>query len=884
MTVESGIRPRLFRGLGIRTSPLAAAIATALTGSFAASAQQGSGLEEIVVTARYREENIQTTPISISAFSGEELELRSIENVEDIGLVIPNAYFRRNASNFGPNNTIGLRGLNQVDFSYAFEPTVGIYIDDVYHSTITGSDMDLVDLERVEVLRGPQGTLFGKNSIGGAIRLISKKPEGDNTGTVSATFGDFDRLDLKAVGDFALVPDKVFMRVVGTTKKQEGYGASLDFTCEMIRRGTPQLAGIGDGLGFGGVVADGPDFDSAPDLLPPIAVPVGSAADNAFSLPAARSITQDGTCELGKLGGTSSEAGRVMLRFVASEKLDINLSYDMSNSLDDPNIDAQLSPINNGSNAAGAITAGDNLYDDRVVFRKYGIHYAQGDTRFLSPTPYTNYATFSDVVNGQSYPRDSIMDTKGASLVIDYAISDNVGAKFIIAKRGYDSEWTNDSDRTPFGLTQTHYIQNHDETQAELQFSGSVLADDRLGWTAGLFYFDSDSRAYNTTEFEAFNFSGALANFVANDLYSTENESAFVHITYDFTERLRVSGGTRYTDESKSNSFDHGPALNRSDVPLLFGDSRTDWKLSVDYQLNDRMFLYAQAATGFTSEGATPRIFTVGQLMALRGEELLSNEVGAKLEFLDNRLRLNAAVFRSDYDPRIRQTTGVTQCDAATNLNPVPYRLGQGGTCPAGTALAGTAGLPWFFYDNLPGQLNGYELELTASPVDSLLVNFSFGQNEYENEDNNPLSVNYIAPGYLFQPEFNASAGVQWTFNLGGGGTLSPRLDAFYQSERHTGNTNARPGVMGVTANTCPRQCVPAYTTFNARLTYEPPNADWRLALSGTNVTDKFYWQQYSAEITVNPATGAITNAAPAARTGVASAPREWALTIEKRF
>ncbi len=541
-----------------------------------------------------------------------------------------------------------------------------------------------------------------------------------------------------------------------------------------------------------------------------------------------------------------------------------------------------ISPINNGT---------DNSYDTNVVFRKYGIHYATAtnDPRFLSPDPYTNYATFSDVVNGQTYPRDSIMDTTGASLVIDYAISDNVGAKFIVAKRGYDSEWTNDSDRTPFGITQTHYIQNHDETQAELQFNGSVGANDRLGWTAGLFYFDSDSRAYNTTEFEAFNYTGALANFVANDLYSTENKSAFVHVTYDFTERLRVSGGTRYTDESKTNSFDHGPALNRSDVPLLFGDSRTDWKVSVDYQLNDRMFLYAQAATGFTSEAATPRIFTVGQLMALKGEELVSTEIGAKLEFLDNRLRLNAAVFTSDYDPRIRQTGGVNQCDAPNVLNPVPYRLG-GGLCPAGTWFGGlsgvpaSTGLPWFFYDNSPGTLNGYEVELTASPVDSLMINFSLGQNEYENEDNDPLSVNYIAPGYLFQPELNASAGVQYAFSLGGGGTLTPRLDAFYQSERHTGPANARPGVMGVTANTCPQQCLPAYTTFNARLTYEPPNGDWRLSLAGQNVTDKFYWQQYLAEITVNAATGAITNPAPAGRTGVASSPREWALTIEKQF
>ena len=511
----STIRSRIAL-LSARAAPLASAIAGALSVTTSTAWAQQSGLDEIVVTARYREENVQTTPISISAFSGEDLEIRSIENVEDIGLVVPNAYFRRNTSNFGPNNTIGLRGLNQVDFSYAFEPTVGIYIDDVYHSTITGSDMDLIDLERVEVLRGPQGTLFGKNSIGGAIRLISKAPQGDDTGMVSVTLGDYDRLDLKAIGDFALVEDKFFVRLVGVAKQQDGYGASLDFTCEMVRRGTPQLAGLGDGLGFGGYGPDSTgttgDFDTLPDLLPPVAVPVGGPDDNAFSLPAARSIAQDGTCELGTLGGTSSEAGRVMLRFVPSDRLDINLAFDLGNSDDDPNVDTQLSPINNGT---------DNAYDSNVVFRRYGIHY--NDARMLTGDVYTNYATFADPVNGQYYPRNSVMDSGGLSLVIDYDLTDRMGVKLILADRGYDSEWTNDSDRTPFGITQTHYIQNHDEQQAEVQLSGALGEQGRLGWTGGVFFFESESRAYNTTEFEAFNYTGALLNFVG--LVETEEIS-----------------------------------------------------------------------------------------------------------------------------------------------------------------------------------------------------------------------------------------------------------------------------------------------------------------------------------------------------------------------
>ena len=187
---------------------------------------------------------------------------------------------------------------------------------------------------------------------------------------------------------------------------------------------------------------------------------------------------------------------------------------------------------------------------------------------------------------------------------------------------------------------------------------------------------------------------------MANDGYTTENQSVFVHVNYGVTERLRVSGGLRYSDEEKTNTFDHGPALNRSDVPLVFGDSHTDWKLSFDFALNDNVFLYAQAATGFSSEAATPRIFTVGQLMALEGEELLSKEIGAKLEFLDKRLRVNAAVSERlrPARPPDRRRESMRRAD---ELNPVPYRLG-GGNCPAGTFFAGSTGLPWFYYTTYP--------------------------------------------------------------------------------------------------------------------------------------------------------------------------------------
>ena len=106
-----------------------------------AQAQQvePGGLEEVVVTARYRSEDLQSTPLAITALSTVELDEREFTNVNDLGLAVPNAYFRQPVSNYGPTETIGLRGITQVDFSYSFEPAVAVYVDDVYHGTMTGS-------------------------------------------------------------------------------------------------------------------------------------------------------------------------------------------------------------------------------------------------------------------------------------------------------------------------------------------------------------------------------------------------------------------------------------------------------------------------------------------------------------------------------------------------------------------------------------------------------------------------------------------------------------------------------------------------------------------------------------------------------------------------
>ncbi len=178
---------------------LASAVAAALGGSalallagatpaFAAeveaSATSGSVLEEIVVTAQFREEKLQETPIAITAITAQDIQERSFSDSYEIGYTVPNASFRPAQAAFGNTMTAFIRGVGQNDFDQAFEPGVGIYVDDVYQPYTLGTQMDLLDMERVEVLRGPQGTLFGRGSIGGVMRLVSKQPEGSDTGFV----------------------------------------------------------------------------------------------------------------------------------------------------------------------------------------------------------------------------------------------------------------------------------------------------------------------------------------------------------------------------------------------------------------------------------------------------------------------------------------------------------------------------------------------------------------------------------------------------------------------------------------------------------------------------------------------------------------------------
>ena len=800
-------------------------------------------LGEVIVTARYRQENLQQTPLAITALQSESLEDKSFTNIADVASVVPNAFFREASTVFGPSTQAYIRDVGQGDFKLSFEPGVAMYIDDVYYSDLLGSQFDLMDLERVEVLRGPQGTLFGKNAIGGAVRMISKKPSGDNTGSIQATYGRYNRIDVRASYDFSLIQDTLFLRVAGMSKHRQGYQTQLDFTCDMIRRGTPELAGIGDGIGADGSAGGG--FDGAPDT-----VAVGSAADNAFSFPIRHQGggNQSANCVIGRFGGEDVQGGRVSARLIVSDTVEVNVSADYTD--DESSVNAQslfgvgvlntmtgqyaFNTVGTTTNLPPTLTGRNNL-----IRSKYGIQF---DSRFITGDPYTSYATYDDPIGGRVWPPVASVENWGVAGTIDWDVTDAIHAKWINAFRRYDASFVTDNDGSPVLINTVWTTQNHKQWTSELQLTGNLL-DGNLEWTAGAFYFDSNS--FNGGRVISLN---GILDFDVGDTIKASNKSGFLHLVYHVTDKLSATAGIRYSDDKKTYSFFHNPLAGFPPNPIFAppaSQSRWDWTGGLNYQVTDAAMVYGQVSTGFRAPGFNPRPFTPEQLLPIPGESLTSYEIGAKTDWLENRLRLNVAAFYSDYGSRVI-TRSQLEC-----LPPFEMTLSP---CPGPTA-------PWLNFLTGPAEVTGFEVELTAEPVQGLLIDGAMGYSHFKSKSGD-LIIDGVPRKLTGLPEWTANLGAQYEVVIGNSGSITPRLDWFYT------------GTIYYDPRNLPLATQPSHSVFNGRITYQTADKDWSLVLSVTNLTNKFYYLSIDDFITSGLAD----------IEGQPARPREWAITVKRNF
>jgi len=875
-----------------------AAVLASFSAAFAqtqTAANTTSGIETVVVTAQYKTQNLQTTPLSITAVTANDLEQRGINDLSQLATSVPNLTLTKTPAAFGSGVQTYIRGVGQYDTAFASEPGVGMYIDDEYYGTMFGSNMELLDLSRVEVLRGPQGVLGGKDNIGGAIKLYSKQPTGDDSGYVSASYGSFNEIDVKGAIDVTVVPDKLFARVSALSRHQDGYMDIIDYVCK-----------FGNGTG-----------------------PTGGG-----SMP---SVGTSKNCKIGTLGGTDVTGARLAFRGVIHEGMEDNFdayvirdnSETQAGSLivADPGTDpsglGRWNPNNdvyywNGSkvvavprnsfypaNSDGPTTVTGPGAWNAFNLSHFGIPW---DQRFIPQDPYRQtYATYTSL-QGNQYRDGARVHAWGLNNQFDWDILSNVHFKNILGYREYQAANSNDSDLSPMSYQLTTSYPTNDEFQEEARFTGTLL-DDRLDWTGGFFYYHRNNHERGPVDIE-----GAFAPFLIfeqNDLYQSTSRSVYLHGIYHIWDNLEVFGGVRYSSESKTLYFDHSgpvpgypgsgffcstvdpqfscnifdpsvpPCDHSINPPLLAHTSRVsrpDWRAGVDYHVTDDIMTYFQFSTGYRTGGFNSRPFTPAQLDSYGPEHLEAYEIGAKTDWLDHRLRLNVSLFHSEYSDIITPTAGTD-----------PYLPGI---------------LPYVKYVNLASATNdGFELEATVNPVSNLLIDASYSYVHFSASpvpgappgwldgcsaagyaaglcDANPKNLTlpfppfteapHTAPGTtrvgshpILFPANTAHIGAQWPFMLGEGmGTLTPRLDYSWQDTIYQG------------ANNDPFTAIKARGLLDGRLTWDAPSGGWSVSLSGSNLTDKKYFLNvFDLSIFGQ---GSVE--------GQPGTPREWLITVKKNF
>ena len=786
----------------------------------ATPAPEGTSLQEVVVTAQFRAENLQKTPLSITAVNAAQLENRSYTNILDVAQSAPNVSLTQGGGGFGNTNFAFIRGIGQPDFSFAFEPRVGFYIDDVYYATTFGSIFDLLDVDRVEIERGPQGVLNGRNSVGGAIRIFTQKPNDTNSGYVEATAGDYSRFDIKGAINWAVVPDKLMIRLSAGEQRRDGYVKLENFACEY-----PSLAG---------------------------------------NLPALGLTPQHG-CADGALGGANRYETKAQVRFLLNEKVEDNLSADFTNDKSEAPADTQLAisatqnpALPGGFGVPAGAPNGLALWLANQGVGAYGLTPGSALLSALGPhDPYTSTAIFQQPgLSGQGdtaqIPNINSVKTYGLSNVLDVDLPGGIHFKDIVAYREFTGAFGVSQSAIALPTQLVYDTVGHHQFSEEARFLGQLF-DGRVEWTLGAFYLSTWSIDRAQVDDEGFGLYipglGELQDFFftkVNDTATVQNVSGYGNAEIHLTDKLLLSAGVRYSTESKNYHYDE--SLNG--LPSVVADApatsiaRFDPRLALQYQFTPQILGYVSYSTGFTAGGYDPRPFAPSDInLTIAPENVKAYEVGLKTELFDRRLRLNVDGFYTDY----------------TNI-----QLSLAG-CPVGCPTTS----PFYYGNGGNARIQGFEAEAEAQPIRGLLINASVGYTDFKYKSLNPavnplgdptgLTLNSPDP---YSPKWTANVGVQYEIGIGPWGSLTPRIDYSYRSTVYFG---ADPND--------PYGSQPSYSLVNARLTWRAPDGKLSVAAFVTNLGDTLYYTGKADELnSFGTATGTI---AP---------PREFGVTLRRAF
>ncbi|WFL76364.1 TonB-dependent receptor [Altererythrobacter arenosus] len=698
----------------------------------AESASEATQGNTIIVTAQRRAQELQDVPAAVTALTGAALENRQIADTNDLQNQIPNVVI---STGTGTANSarIYFRGVGEDESRGAIDPAVGIYIDDVYLGRTVGSLVDLVDIAQVEVLRGPQGTLYGRNTNGGAIKITSVRPDlGDTSFTGEVGYGNYDRIQARGSLNLAAW-DSGAIRISGLYRQRDGY------------------------------------FELNPN--------------GAFANLAGTTIGDEEVFAVrGSLYGEMSD----IWSFLAI----VDYTKDKS----DP---VPSSIIADSDNPTVITDADDDIF---TVEPQPGVTCSA-----LTPSTFVPLGCFSAF--------SSEVDSFGVS----YQLKGDYDGFSITSTTAY---------RTLKDDLSTHITFPYFQETDQNQFSQEILVNTNFGMvdlTAGAFYYSEDAEL-------AFTFILPVTNDV-----ETESFSLFGQAAISLTDALTLTGGLRWTDESRDF---RGTSVV---IPVVTDSVSTDnitWTAKVDYKITPDVMVYATYSTGFKSPGFSSDCFSpAGCFLSVEEEELDSIEAGLRTQFMDGRATFNATYFYNDYtNLQISATTG------------------------GGVFTRSNAG---------EARIQGVELEFGFEPVPGLDIygNASWLDAEYRNLS--PLQagtltnsnintgargpactgITAVGPSAAFNdqvvecalglelknaPEWKGLLGFNYSFPVGAGEVFFG-ADGAYESDS-----------FALVANP-PGSLVEPGFRVDARAGWRSEDNRWKVTLWGKNLTDREYFRASTA-------------------------------------
>ena len=776
---------------------LALAAASATAGAQSAPSAPATGaLEEVMVTATRRESNLQSTPIAVSAIDQHLIQQISPETISDLAAYVPN--FSATKVNGFNAASFAMRGVGQTDIIVYNEAPVGVIVDDFVMPNVQTQILDAFDVDTIEVLRGPQGTLFGKNTTGGAVVVHTKQAvlnEWSAEGRIEAGTPGFQMRNLQGSINIPLITDKLALRVVASQETVEGWmrnGASSTFATGYAANGGTEVA---PGVYVGSYKGDGRP-----------------------------------------VGGTDGFSGRAKLTWQVADNLVAHLQYER---------------VNDRSQTPAAVNTSPN----GSVFSQLGLTAnCTGDVYNCAGIDHRN-GYLIDMDKGHH------VDTEGTFLNVDWKLAPGT-VTLVSGYRSQISSLPSDYTGVvgPVSVFDANRSDNRKTNQTELRFASKDIGP--VNYVVGAFYQHDDTKfcvaqvlgLYDLFFNQYTNFLGLTPGGWNNNpqvmcnAQKSTSQAAYGELNWKATDKWTVTLGARYTQDKKdfiarrqmfvqqlsadgsidpSFTWDKLPGglmgaadFNKYSYGVVRDShnwSSPTYRAMASYQINPETFAYASFSHGYKAGGYNDQIGTSGnaitpdELRPTNPEKADSFEVGIKAELMDRRIRVNEALFSVKYKDAIRQVV-------------VPV-----------TNLAGDPGEETLFRNAASMSVYGIESEVTAKISDHLTLRLpaSYQHCKYDEFKSDIAAFDLTTIPVSRCPEYTATVALAWSHSAGDG-SITIEGSSNYQS-RNLDTFSI--------ANTAPwaQTYIDSRTLTDASVTYHSEGDRWFVKLVGRNLADKRY-------------------------------------------